>query len=302
MIDYQDLLQNPRPTNIYDDCDWKSPHVTRYTKNCVVCELLFTGYLKNTNLTSRLRSESFINNCSWVDKYDPAVQDSTMLMVTDGEHVFTENDVFIIPLGARTDSASLPKPVQQTWDLATAQSWLNVCVQSHTARCRQNNLPVPGMNLIDCEDMALVKANASSRWLALSYVWGENYQATSPEANVSYREGSKLPPSLPRTVQDAVTITKQLGHRYLWVDEYCIDQCDETHKHHQINRMDQIYRGATLTIVAAAGDNKDYGLPGIGGTRRKGLGAVTIDGVVIFSHGPAPDEEARLSKWFKRAW
>jgi hypothetical protein len=273
-----------------------------YTEDCVVCELLFTGYLKNTGSISRLRSESFLKSCSWVDKLDPAVEDSTMLMVFDGEHVFTEHDVFIIPTGARINSSSLPKPVQQTWDLPTAQSWLNVCMQYHTSLCREDPLPVPGMNLIDCEDMVLVKANTYSRWLALSYVWGTNYQATSSEANVSYREGSSMPQNLPRTVQDAVTVTKQLGHRYLWVDEYCIDQCDEMHKHHQINRMDQIYRGATLTIVAAAGENKDYGLPGIGGTKRKGSKAITIDGVIIFSHGPAPDEEARLSKWFKRAW
>jgi hypothetical protein len=104
------------------------------------------------------------------------------------------------------------------------------------------------------------------------------------------------------TVQDAITVTKQLDYRYLWVDEYCIDQCDETHTHHQINRMDQIYRSADLTIVAAAGENKDYGLPGIGETKRKGSKAITINDVIIFSNGPAPDEEARMSKWFRRAW
>jgi hypothetical protein len=58
-------------------------------------------------------------------------------MVVDGEHVYTENDVFCIPNGDRVDNAYLPKPVQQTWDLATAQSWLSVCMKFHQTLCRK---------------------------------------------------------------------------------------------------------------------------------------------------------------------
>jgi hypothetical protein len=274
----------------------------QYTKTCVVCEILFSGYVKKRGPKSRIRSESFLNNNSWIDKYDPDVQDSTVLMVVDGEHVYNDNDVFCIPTGNRDDNAYLPKPVQQTWDLVTARSWLSVCMQSHTTLCKQESLTVPGMNLIDCVDMVLVEADSFSRWLALSYVWGTNYQTTASEANMSFREGSTIPWILPKTVQDAITVTKQLGYRYLWVDEYCIDQCNESHKMHQIGQMDQIYRGADLTIVAAAGENKDYGLPGVGETKRQGAKVVTIDNVVVFSNGPAPDDEARSSKWFQRAW
>jgi hypothetical protein len=164
---------------MYDDSDWKSPHTMRYNKNCLVCQLLFQGYSEPLiGPIIRLRSESFLNNNVLFDKYDPAVQDSTVLMAVDGERVFTTNNVFCIPTGARVDNEYISKPVQQTWDLATEQSWLTVCMQCHTSLCRQENLGVPGMNLIDCVDLVLVKASPSSRWLALSYVWGANYQAT----------------------------------------------------------------------------------------------------------------------------
>ena len=158
------------------------------------------------------------------------------------------------------------------------------------------------MNLIDCVDMAIVTANESSRWLALSYVWGVNQQSPLSVDSTRFRKGSRLPPDIAGTVRDAISVTKQLGYRYLWVDEYCIDQSNESQRNEQISRMDQIYRGADLTIVAAAGEDKAYGLPGVNATKRKNVKIVCINDVVLFSNGPKPDEEARKSKWFTRAW
>jgi len=44
---------------------------------------------------------------------------------------------------------------------------------------------------------------------------------------------------------------------------YCIQEDDALDKHVQIRNMDTIYANAFWTIVAAAGDNSDYGLPGV---------------------------------------
>jgi hypothetical protein len=66
--------------------------------------------------------------------------------------------------------------------------------------------------------------------------------------------------------------------------------------------MDQIYRGADLTIVCAAGENKAYGLPGVGLTSRKDRKIMCVKGVVAFSNGPYPDLEVQQSKWYTRAW
>jgi hypothetical protein len=137
------------------------------------------------------------------------------------------------------------------------------------------------------------------RWCVLSYVWGVNLQATS---HAGYRDGSTVPVDVPRTIRDAIDVSVQLGYRYLWVDEYCIDQKDDKHRSDQIRRMDQIYRGADLTIVAAAGENKMHGLPGVGSTNRKSSSIVCVKDVVMFSNGPEPTDEARRSKWFTRAW
>jgi hypothetical protein len=147
--------------------------------------------------------------------------------------------------------------------------------------------------------MVIVKVAEEMRWLALSYVWGVNLQTGD---HAGYREGSSISLDIPGTVKDAISVTLQLGYRYLWVDEYCIDQNDDNHRNDQIKRMDQIYRGADLTIVAAAGENKVYGLPGVESTKRKDNKVVCVEDVVVFSNGPEPNVQAKQSKWFTRAW
>ncbi|CAN9237873.1 unnamed protein product [Alternaria sp. RS040] len=190
--------------------------------------------------------------------------------------------------------------VQRIWDYNKARLWLNVCVRCHGSACKPESLTIPAMNLIDCENMVIVTAAPEMPWLALSYVWGVNHQTNDP---VGYRAGSSLLLlEIPRTIRDAIIVTLQLGYRFLWVDEYCIDQNDEIHRKDQIGKMDRIYRGANLTIVAAAGLDKMYGLPGVGPTTRTEENVLHVGSVIVFPKSIMPHIETRRSKWFTRAW
>jgi hypothetical protein len=198
-----------------------------------------------------------------------------------------------------SQSLRCAQPVHETLDCDKARSWLDTCAGCHETACRPDSHHIPGMKLIDCENMVIVKAAQEMPWLALSYVWGVNYQTEDP---AGYRAGSKLSLEIPGTIRDAIIVTLWLGYRFLWVDEYCIDQKDEIHRKDQIGRMDQIYRGADLTIVAAAGTNKMYGLPGVGSTKRAERKIVYVEDVVVFANVIKPHTEIRRSKWFTRAW
>lgn len=70
-------------------------------------------------------------------------------------------------------------------------------------------------------------------------------------------------------MSDALSVTKALGYRYLWVDKFCIDQTDENAKLEQIRHMDSVYECAELTIIAAAGADGSNGLPGVASRPRK---------------------------------
>jgi hypothetical protein len=100
-------------------------------------------------------------------------------------------------------------------------------------------------------------------FVALSYVWGT-------------RDADKE--DWPRTVPDAVAVTKELGLRYIWVDRLCINQADDDETAYLISKITTIYEEAELTIVAAAGSGAKHGLPGVRSTSRTPQPKYTLDG------------------------
>ncbi|KAH8687338.1 heterokaryon incompatibility [Tricladium varicosporioides] len=95
------------------------------------------------------------------------------------------------------------------------------------------------------------------RYACLSYVWGG---VSCLKTKRHILEGLMLEGSLdiyrdeiPRTIRDAMSLTEQLGIRYIWIDALCIVQDDEVSKHDQIQAMVGIYTNAYVTLIAANG-------------------------------------------------
>jgi len=61
-----------------------------------------------------------------------------------------------------------------------------------------------------------------------------------------------LPSALPRTLHDAVIITRSLGLRYIWIDALCIIQGSPKDKENELKGVAQIYQHGLLTISAAS--------------------------------------------------
>lgn len=98
-------------------------------------------------------------------------------------------------------------------------------------------------------------------------------------------------------------VTTQLGFQYLWVDRYCIDQQDATEMAAQIERMGLIYRGAEVTIVAAAGKDESCGLPGVGATPRIKQDIIKLGPCTILATGQDPAHFTKeKSRWWTRGW
>jgi hypothetical protein len=118
------------------------------------------------------------------------------------------------------------------------------------------------------------------QYVALSYVWGQPLANDVDSAGCLAQKDDKLPLNIPRTIRDAMTITDGLGFQYLWVDKYCIDQSLPPHGFdEQVAAMDLIYSGAAITIIAAAGNDSNYGLPGVS-HRPRTVHSITIDGSI----------------------
>jgi len=195
-------------------------------------------------------------------------------------------------------------------DVSLFKSWLQICTEGHQ-KCTQD--PISGtsfLRLIDVTNMCLVTVNSdelpSAKYLALSYVWGggpKDFILT--KANLQdYCRHHGLPP-LPATIADAIELTRRLGQEHIWIDSLCIISDDAQDKAVQIPAMTSIYGCALLTIIAAAGQNADHGLPGLRIPRPEkevvDIGCYQI----VQSHTPATPSYGRPiaeTKWASRAW
>ncbi|KAF3762905.1 HET-domain-containing protein, partial [Cryphonectria parasitica EP155] len=99
-------------------------------------------------------------------------------------------------------------------------------------------------------------------YIALSYCWGwweqhppmktvkKDFPEFKLKANYQeHLEAIKFS-HMPKTIQDAVTITRKLGIQYLWVDALCIIQHDAEEWIRESGKMCDVYSNALLTISA----------------------------------------------------
>ncbi|KAK5660285.1 hypothetical protein OQA88_12825 [Cercophora sp. LCS_1] len=99
----------------------------------------------------------------------------------------------------------------------------------------------------------------SGRYVALSYCWGGPQPASTTTKTLAvYAE--RIPvENQPRTIQDAIRVTRELGIRYLWVDSLCIIQDDDAHKAREIANMRSVYENAVFTLCASSAKKSSDG-------------------------------------------
>ncbi|KAJ8117468.1 hypothetical protein OPT61_g1337 [Boeremia exigua] len=153
----------------------------------------------------------------------------------------------------------------------------------------------PSVIVIDCKTRTILEIDHAADYVTLSYVWGP----TAPDEAMNYAVGDHLQ-LLPQTVEDSVLVCLQIGYRYLWVDRYCIPQKNDTERRRQIQAMDAIYANSSLTIVACAGEDPHYGLPGVTKSRRP-CPSTYVEKSGYLQMIPMV-EDIHKSAWAGRAW
>jgi hypothetical protein len=188
------------------------------------------------------------------------------------------------------------------FDFEIARYWQDYCRKNHSLTCGQMKQARPkSLRLIDCELGKIVQPKTRVDYAVLSYVWGEPGLRGITSITDDLNQDDLLS-SLPKTVKDSMYVVRRLNLRYLWVDRYCIDQTDAEDQYHQIQQMDAIYRSAELTIIAAAGDGPDHGLPGANGVARINQENLHVGSHCIVQTLPHPSSLLSRSKWATRGW
>ncbi|KAF3007241.1 hypothetical protein E8E14_009234 [Neopestalotiopsis sp. 37M] len=192
----------------------------------------------------------------------------------------------------------LQQPVKSTPDLSMLSLPLDYCISNHGSHCHIDQPEeLYTTRMLDVVDRKVVPCPRNCDYIALSYVWG----------GVHPLPGALENRCLPQTIEDAITVTKALGRRYLWVDALCIDQspnpteAQKREKIKQLDMMSSIYGCATVTIIALVGKHADAGLPGIS-TPRFTQVKETIDGCTIFTGPQHLTLEQETATYSSRAW
>ncbi|KAF3762961.1 HET-domain-containing protein, partial [Cryphonectria parasitica EP155] len=151
--------------------------------------------------------------------------------------------------------------------LHLAKTWLKDCITTHSI-CQNHGhaSTFRPLRLIDVQqdDPNTIRLDTTTsdehlQYVALSYCWGGDQLGKTLRANLDTRtEGFSLSDS-PATIRDAVSVTRQLGVRFIWIDSLCIVQDDDDDKNIEITRMHDIYQHAAVTLSAARATSSQQG-------------------------------------------
>jgi hypothetical protein len=97
------------------------------------------------------------------------------------------------------------------------------------------------------------------RYVSLSHCWGKATQFTTTKASLASHKTNIVYDKLPQSFRDAISITRLLGIRYIWIDSICICQDDNEDWERESAKMTSIYMNSYLTIAAAAAEDSTVG-------------------------------------------
>ena len=145
--------------------------------------------------------------------------------------------------------------------LARMRHWVARCDTSD-AKCTapETALPTRVLDVRDSQNIRLCEnGGRPGAYTALSHCWGLPNKTflTTYETIADMKAGFAIEQA-PATFRDAISITRWLSVRYLWIDSLCIIQHDTADWSREAARMGSVYANAYLTIAAAnAKDDND---------------------------------------------
>lgn len=149
--------------------------------------------------------------------------------------------------------------------LILPKTWLSNCLKHHD-RCNaletSNDYTSP-TRLIEISStvpcLVMLEGDTKVKYAALSHCWGGHQPITTTLNNIENHRSAIPLPSMPKTFQDAILVTQQLGINYIWVDSLCIIQDSASDWANEAARMASVYSGALFTIAAVWGSNGTCG-------------------------------------------
>jgi hypothetical protein len=161
--------------------------------------------------------------------------------------------------------------------------------------------------------------STTNRYLALSYRWGVDHHASCTTNDRLPEFQERIPwDDIPKTIQDAISITRSLDQRYLWVDALCIIQDhnrDSEDWKMEVGRVGAYYQNALVTLSVIDAVNCSEGIFKSAPGSRSAWDFETFDSTLtlvsqlkgytqysLLPDFPSLEETVNLSQLQKRGW
>jgi hypothetical protein len=158
--------------------------------------------------------------------------------------------------------------------LATIKGWIEDCITTHSPPdegfCDPPTSSYLPTRVVDVGlDDGVVKLAepkaAEGTYICLSHCWGPIEITTTtrtPTTKSTYEERKRRIAweDLSNTFRDAISLTRTLGFKYIWIDALCIIQDDDGDWETESANMASVYRNSQFTIAATHSANGHGGL------------------------------------------
>ncbi|EEH42056.2 hypothetical protein PAAG_03977 [Paracoccidioides lutzii Pb01] len=278
------MLADPSPRHmnrhhIVPSFTWNELEV--FASSCYCCQVLVSGCLGCFQQHGIQVSDILRGILSFYypsTNYDTEKQDAS------------KNLIFLLNNGRRfeiqffcTDDDDCPIP--DSWDyipvskrtsprtdsdqaMVTIKSWISACIVTHftpESFCNTPDNPQLPTRVVDVGlDDGVVKLlepkGARSKYICLSHCWGLAQIITTTKSNLVQHKKAIPWNLLSKTFRDAISLTRSLGFKYIWIDSLCIIQDDARDWDVESAQMASIYTNGHLTIAATRSPNGAGGL------------------------------------------
>ncbi|KAK0662972.1 HET-domain-containing protein [Cercophora samala] len=151
-------------------------------------------------------------------------------------------------------------PAASPLQFAILSSWLKDCDDNHPGCIPIKAYPPPtrlvDLGPTDAPTTRLIHTDPSEsyQYIALSHPWGQGHPfCTFPHNLTKHQKAIPTDGSgFPATFRDAITATRALGLRYLWIDSLCIIQGPDGDFEKEAKRMEDVFSSAYCVIAASS--------------------------------------------------
>jgi hypothetical protein len=234
-----------------------------------------------------------------------------LLLFSFLKHIF--NRLFMPAKDEAIVRMAQPRRVMADETLRMLRGEIQACVQS----CRHGSsgllvptrlleLGVEGDAVRLVESKLLSRAETPIRYAALSYCWGSpddaRKQSKTDRASLNAHMSKICMEDLSPVIRDAISVTRMLDIRFLWVDSLCIIQGDQVDWQQEARGLGDFYSNAyvTLCVLKSASCQMPF-LPCLTthspgwydpGTEKAGTAALLMDLI----------RDMQQSAWAQRGW